>query len=164
MDKKRDTILAIDPGLREIGYAAIQGPGLVAHGVKSLRLIPRAKRMGEARKALSHWIDSYRPAVVVLEATHRHPTGTFQTVHALARSLATIARHRRRKVVTYSPQTVRKYLVGNGRAQKTAVAKVVSDRFPILRIYLTQDRRWKEKYFQNMFDAVALAIHHRDSR
>jgi Holliday junction resolvasome RuvABC endonuclease subunit len=164
MDKKRDTILAIDPGLREIGYAAIQGSGLVAHGVKSLRLIPRARRRYEARKALTQWLDSYRPAVVVLEATHRHPTGTFQTVHAMARSLATVARHRRRKVVTYSPQTVRKHLVGNGKAEKKAVAYAVAERFPVLRIYLTQDRRWKELFFRNMFDAVALAIHHRDSR
>lgn len=164
MHKRTDVILAIDPGLREIGYAAVQGPGLMAHGVESLRRIPREQRLSEARKALGQWIDSYRPSVVVLEATHRHPTGTFQSVHALARSLATMARRKRRKVVAYSAQTVRKHLVGNGKAEKIAVAKVVADRFPMLRIYLTQDRRWKELYFRNMFDAVALAIHHRDSR
>lgn len=31
---------------------------------------------------------------------------------------------------------------------------------PQLRLYLTQDRRWKEKFWLNMFDAVALALHH----
>jgi Holliday junction resolvasome RuvABC endonuclease subunit len=135
----------------------------MAHGVKSLRLVPKPQRRREARKALSYWLSSYKPDVVVLEATHRHPTGTFQTVHALARSLASVSRRHRRKVVTYPAQTVRKHLVGNGKARKLAVAGAVSDRFPALRIYLTQDRRWKERYFQNMFDAVALALHHRDS-
>ena len=33
-------------------------------------------------------------------------------------------------------------------------------RFPQLRLYLTQDRRWKERFWLNMFDAVALALHH----
>jgi hypothetical protein len=36
----------------------------------------------------------------------------------------------------------------------------VAHRFPRLRVYLTQDRRWKERFWQNMFDAVALALFH----
>jgi hypothetical protein len=40
------------------------------------------------------------------------------------------------------------------------VAIAVAHRFPQLRVYLTQDRRWKEKFWLNMFDAVALALHH----
>ncbi len=36
----------------------------------------------------------------------------------------------------------------------------VAHRFPSLRVYLTQDRRWKEGFWQNMFDAIALALHH----
>lgn len=164
MSTRRQTILAIDPGVREIGYGVVKGQALVAHGVRSLRDVPPRARRSEARKTLNAWLAAYKPAIVVLEATHAHPTGTFQRLHAMARALTTTARRHRLPVVTYAAQTVRKHLVGNGRAQKLAVARAVSDRFPVLRIYLTQDRRWKEKYFQNMFDAVALAIHHRDSR
>jgi len=36
------------------------------------------------------------------------------------------------------------------------VAKVIVASYPELKVYLTQDRAWKEKYHQNMFDAVAL--------
>jgi len=164
MRKRTDTILGIDPGLREMGYAVIKQNALVAHGVVPLRNVPPPLRLREARKVLERWLASYRPTIVALEATHKHPTGTFQKVHALARALTTNARRHRRRVVTYAPQTVRKHLVGDGRAHKLAVALAVSDHFPILRIYLTQDRRWKERYFQNMFDAVALALYHRDAR
>jgi Holliday junction resolvasome RuvABC endonuclease subunit len=59
---------------------------------------------------------------------------------------------------------VRKSLVGNGWAKKPEVAVAVAHRFPQLRVHLTQDRRWKERYWQNMFDAVALAIHHQRSQ
>ena len=44
---------------------------------------------------------------------------------------------------------------------KADLAKVVTTHFPHLKVYLTQDRKWKEKYWQNMFDAVALAMTHR---
>jgi hypothetical protein len=38
------------------------------------------------------------------------------------------------------------------------VARVVVAKYPELKVYLTQDRAWKEKYHQNMFDAVALGM------
>ena len=31
-------------------------------------------------------------------------------------------------------------------------------RYPQLKVYLSQDRKWKEKYYANMFDAVALGL------
>ncbi len=65
-------------------------------------------------------------------------------------------------VAAYAPQTVRKALVGNGWATKVELARAIAVRFPALRVYLTQDRRWKERYFLNLFDAVALALHHQN--
>ena len=47
---------------------------------------------------------------------------------------------------------------GNGRAGKKDVARVIVSKFPDLKVYLTQDRAWKERFHQNMFDAVALGI------
>lgn len=38
------------------------------------------------------------------------------------------------------------------------LAKVVISKYPELRAYLTQDRAGKERYHQNMFDAVALGM------
>jgi Holliday junction resolvasome RuvABC endonuclease subunit len=60
----------------------------------------------------------------------------------------------------YSPQEVRHTVFGNGRAAKAEAAMAVAIRFPELRVYLTQDRKWKERFWQNMFDAIALALHH----
>ena len=37
----------------------------------------------------------------------------------------------------------------------TIYAEACALRHPELKVYLTQDRAWKEKYHQNMFDAVA---------
>jgi len=37
------------------------------------------------------------------------------------------------------------------------MARIIVSKFPELKVYLTQDRAWKEEYHQNMFDAVTLA-------
>jgi Holliday junction resolvasome RuvABC endonuclease subunit len=62
------------------------------------------------------------------------------------------------KVISYAPSTVKKFICGNGRASKGELAKVVVSKYPELKVYLTQDRAWKERYHQNMFDAVALGM------
>jgi Holliday junction resolvasome RuvABC endonuclease subunit len=55
---------------------------------------------------------------------------------------------------------VRATVAGNGKAKKPEVAIAVAHRFAQLRFLLTQDRKWKERLWLNMFDAVALALHH----
>ena len=60
--------------------------------------------------------------------------------------------------VSFAPSTIKKFTCGNGRASKKEVATVVVSKFPELKVYLTQDRAWKERFHQNMFDAVALAV------
>jgi Holliday junction resolvasome RuvABC endonuclease subunit len=62
------------------------------------------------------------------------------------------------KVISYAPSTVKKFICGNGRASKKDVAKAIISKYPELKVYLTQDRAWKERYHQNMFDAVALGM------
>ncbi len=157
---KHQTILALDPGLRDLGFAVLKGSRLIASGVRPLRLLPKERRLREARKLVATWITAYRPGILVLEATHGHPVTWLNALDKLAGSVRRLGRREKLPVTTYAPQTVRKALVGNGWATKKETAIAVGHRFPALRVYLTQDRKWKELYFQNMFDAIALALHH----
>jgi Holliday junction resolvasome RuvABC endonuclease subunit len=159
-----NTILALDPGLREFGYAVLRGPRLVAGGVMALRSLPPSRRAAHARAAVTHWLRSYRPSAVVVERVYRHPTGRLRDLYLLTRAFARMARQQRIAVTFYAAQTVRKTLVGDGWASKRRVADLVVARYPALRIYRTQDRQWKERYWQNYFDAIALALHHRTMR
>lgn len=61
-------------------------------------------------------------------------------------------------MLAYAPNTVRKYVCGNGQASKMEVAQVIVSRYPELRVYLKQDKKWKFKYHANMFDALALGL------
>jgi Holliday junction resolvasome RuvABC endonuclease subunit len=160
MRKAPDTILALDPGLRDLGYAVLRGRRLVTSGVLGLRRTPKGERLASARKHLGSWLQTHRPDVVVVEKTYPHPVPWLDQLHQLSRSARNLATRRRAAFAMYSPQRVRQTVAGNGKAKKPEVAIAVAHRFPSLRVYLTQDRRWKERYWQNMFDAIALALHH----
>ena len=160
MTRKAETILAIDPGLRELGFAVLAGKRLVTSGVRSLRAFPKPKRRLVAKKEVAEWFRFYRPRIVVLEATYGHPVHGFDEIHRLAKTIERMALHHRIRIARYAPQTVRKYVLGNGKSTKGETAFAIAALYPTLRIYLTQDRKWKESYWMNMFDAVALALHH----
>jgi len=164
MQKNPDRILALDPGLRELGFAVLQGQRLVSSGVLGLRRTPKDERLAKARKHLKSWMQTHRPDIVVVEKTYRHPVPWLDQLHQLSRSAQNLATRRRAAFAMYSPQSVRATVAGNGKAKKPEVAIAVAHRFPSLRVYLTQDRRWKERYWQNMFDAIALALHHQSTQ
>jgi len=155
------TILALDPGLRELGFAVLNGSKLVASGVRPLFLTPQVHRVAEGRRLLKQWLRAYDPDVVIVERTYAHPTGTFDSVHRFATALQKAASRRGFATATYPPQTVRKAIAGNGNAPKIDIARVLAARYPSLRVYVTQDKKWKERYWQNLFDALALAEYHR---
>jgi Holliday junction resolvasome RuvABC endonuclease subunit len=76
------------------------------------------------------------------------------------RSAHNLAARRQIAFAAYPPQSVRKTVAGNGKATKADVAVAVAYVFPSLRVYLTQDRKWKLAYWRNMTDAIALALNH----
>ncbi len=160
MPKTPRTVLALDPGLRELGFAVLTGQKLVASGVRPLFLTPPQGRIAEGRRLLKGWLSAYQPDSLVVERTYHHPTGTFDTVHRFAVAMLKAAGRRGYATATYPPQTVRKAIVGNGNAEKREAAKVLAAKFPALRMYLSSDRKWKTRYFLNAFDAVALAVFH----
>lgn len=153
-------VLALDPGMRDLGYAVTLGKRLIIADVLSLRRIPKRRRLAAVREAMHVWMRAYRPRTLVLEHMPNRPLDNLAGLPALGRLLRRMAAARRIKVATYSARTVRSNVVGNGWAGKREVAEALSARFPDLRVHLTHDRKWKEAYWQNMYDAVALALHH----
>lgn len=161
MPKTPDTILAIDPGTRELGYAVLSGARLVDHGVLTLRHIPARHRLQRVREAAKAWVRAHRPDVVVLETIPTRPAHPSVGLPSLGRLLRRLAHGLRLELGTYSAKAVRRTVLNNGWAGKAEVAETLVGRYPQLRVYRGQNRKWKDRYWQNMFDAIALALHHR---
>lgn len=155
-----DTILALDPGTRELGYAVLRGPHLLDSGVLTLRHISPERRLAHVREALERLIRADSPEVLVMEHIPTRPCGLQVGLPALGRLLRRMARANRIALATYSAKAVRRTLLNNGWAGKPEVVEPLVGRHPQLRVYRGQNRRWKDRYWHNMFDAIALGHHH----
>ncbi|MBI4766603.1 MAG: crossover junction endodeoxyribonuclease RuvC [Deltaproteobacteria bacterium] len=159
MSKKYTKVLAIDPGTRYMGIALLE-KGIPIHvGVKTIktRMSPH-ETLKAGRKIVLRLIKDFRPQVLAVEKTFFANNRNSSLLNVLGDEIKAIGKRKRLKVICYAPNTIRKALCGNGRASKEDVARVLVSKFPDLKVYLTQDRKWKERYHQNMFDALALGI------
>ena len=159
MHRRNNKILAIDPGTRKMGFALLDGERLVYHGVKDFRWqdSPHAK-LGQARRFVLRLIEDFDPGTLAMEKAFFANNRTAATLNALADEIRCLAKKRKLQIVALHPSTVKKAICGNGHASKRQVANAVVAEYPELKVFLTQDREWKERFHQNMFDAVALGI------
>jgi crossover junction endodeoxyribonuclease RuvC len=152
-------ILAIDPGIREMGIAVLDDKKLVHHGVLCLRdrRAPKDIRAYD-RDLLRTIILDYHPDLVALERTMIGNSGNSATLNRVSAYIRRLCRQQAVPVRVLAASTVKKHLTGDGRASKTAVARAVGRRYPDLRAYLRQKAKWRVRFQANRFDAVGLGI------
>jgi len=158
MSKTR--ILAIDPGTRYLGFALLDGRKPVYYGVKVIKSsnsFPH-ERLKEARKVVLRLIEDLKPHMLATEKTFFSNNRNVALLNVLAEEIKAVGKRKGLKVVSLAPSTVKKLICGSGKAKKYEVASVVVAKHPELKVFLDQDRRWKERYWQNMFDAIALGM------
>jgi len=159
MFKKNQRILAIDPGTRHMGVAVLEYGKLVYYGVEIIKKQKSPhETLREGRKVILRLINDLKPRVLAVEKTFFANNRSAALLNVFADEIRAIARRKGLKVISLAPSTLKKFTCGNGRASKFQVATIIVSKFPELKVYLTQDRAWKERFHQNMFDAVALAV------
>ena len=142
-----------------MGIAFLDDGKLIYHTVKVIAKVGSPQRtLQRARDAVARLIDDLKPDIVAVERTFFSQNRHTALLNVLFDEIRSVARRKRLTFVSYAPSTIKKFISGNGRAGKKQVATIVVSKFPELKVYLTQDRAWKERFHQNMFDAVALAI------
>jgi crossover junction endodeoxyribonuclease RuvC len=159
MSQNNSRILAIDPGTRLMGVALLEKGQLIYHGVKVIKKGDSSSQtLQNARRIVLRLINDLRPDMLVVEKAFFAKSKNVLLLKVFIDEIKAIARRKQLKLISYSPNTVRKFICGNGWADKYEVSQAVAQQYPELRVYLTQDRAWKERFHQNMFDAVALGI------
>lgn len=157
--KRNNRVLAIDPGTHYMGVAVLDGEKLAYYGVKTLarRKSPHDV-LKEGRKLVRDLIDDFKPKMLAVEKTFFANNRNSALLNVFADEIVAIGKRKRLRVITMAANVVRKEICGNGWASKRGVAEEVCRRFPELVPYLSSDRRWKEEFDFNMFDAVALGV------
>ena len=142
-----------------MGIAFLEGEKLIYHGVRTIssEKSPNEK-LKEGREIILRLIKDYKPDVLVVERSFFANNRTASLLHIFINEIMSIGKRKGIKVVSYATSTVRNFICGNGRADKRTLSEVIVSKYPELKVYLSQDRMWKDRYHQNMFDAVALGL------
>jgi crossover junction endodeoxyribonuclease RuvC len=148
-------LIGLDPGLGATGWGVIEAQAgalsLVASGaVTTNRALPLAKRLVQLADGLQRIIETYAPAEAAVEETfvNRNPTSTLRL--GQARGVVLLAPAQAGLPVSeYSPNKIKKAVVGVGHASKEQVQAMVRMLLPAARA-MTNDAA----------DALAVAICH----
>ena len=152
-------ILAIDPGTKEMGVAILDDGELLYHDVKMIKKghSPRVT-LDRGRTIVAMLIADFHPDILVIEKTFVGRNRNASLLNVLVDEIQALGARNKLKVLMFAPNVVKKAICGNGWATKAEVAKAVVKRYPELKAYLIRDRKWKERFHANMFDAVALGM------
>jgi len=157
--KQAERILAIDTGTRNIGFVVLEKGQLLHYGVKTVRQISSPhEKLREGRRIILGLINDFKPRTMVVEKTFFANNRNSALLNVFADEIKAVGRRKGLEVRSLAANSVRKLICGNGAASKDEVAIAMVSRYPELKPFLTSDRRWKERYHRNMFDALALAI------
>jgi len=165
--KRKVKILCIDPGTREMGVAFLEDWELLDYGVKTIKrdLISLAKKPRNRKALFRHLeeiitrlIEEKSPDIIAIEKNLFSQNRNNLILALAVAKIKEIAKREKVSVVEYNPRTVRKTICNNGNATKKELARTIAMDYPELKVYLESDKKWKQRYWQNIFDAIAVGL------
>ena len=160
MLNKKNRILAIDPGAREMGIVILDGSQLVYYGVKSLKKFrPESELNRKVKVILKRAIVEFEVKTLVVE------TGWFSQIasplfRAVFESIQEVVHEMKLNLASYAPQTIRRLFCINRKATKKNTAATLVAHYPELGPLIPQTKRSRKKYWQHTFDALAAGLAH----
>jgi len=134
-------ILALDPGTRYLGIAALEDEELLYWGVKTIKNRTDSRLLlQKGRRIITELINLYHPNIVVQEKVFFAQCKASERLNKLTRMIRNLVKKKGLTYAEYAPTTVRKQICRNGWATKKETAKILITIYPELAIHLTQDR------------------------
>jgi Holliday junction resolvasome RuvABC endonuclease subunit len=150
--------MRIDPGTRLMGVAVLEGEDVLYYGVKELRRMrPAFQRTRATADVITDLIERYQPDVLAFETAYYIQQTTSPLLERQEREIRRRGKAAGLRVIAYSPLYVRQQLCADACVTKHMVAKVLIERFPELGRYRANQTPRSERYWLNMFDALAVA-------
>jgi crossover junction endodeoxyribonuclease RuvC len=152
-------IIGIDPGLRRTGWGVVESDGVrlgyVASGLITASTdADLAYRLRELFEGLASVIASFRPQEAAVEETFVNDNARATLKLGQARGMALLAPAMRGLAVAeYSPNLVKKSVVGAGHAEKRQIQTMIGFLLPKARVESADEA-----------DALAIAICHANHR
>jgi Holliday junction resolvasome RuvABC endonuclease subunit len=156
MPKELPRILAVNPGSRYIGFAAIRGSELLDWGVRVISAKTPRGRVRVASQIIKDAIERFQPDTLAVKRLH--PSRTSTSLDRLTDSIKKLSRLRKLKLHQYSITALKYVLCSGAKGNKRQLAAEVAGRYPVLSREFRKEMANRNPYYLRMFEAVALGI------
>lgn len=162
-NSKTTRILAIDPGMSELGYAVFEDKELMRYGVKNMSATRLPDEIiKKENRFIGELIGISRPHVVIIEKSTHPERKKIRVLRKIITHARSLARVHGAKVFEYDSGYAREVVFKGNKPTKKNVASFIAERYPELSEYVPVKKRilWKHKdyYWVNVFDACTLAL------
>lgn len=140
-----------------MGIALFEGEKLIYHAVEDVSGSSSQETLVRGRALIQRLLQDFKPRTLAIEKPY-FSNNKASLLSSLTLQMKKIAKREGVRVTEVAASTVKKSVAGTGDASKEEVCKAVIARFPQLKAYRTRERKWKQRYHQNRFDAVAVGI------
>jgi len=149
--------------MHEIGYAGLEQEEVKTFGVHTIKVRTSRKAiLRDAERFIQDLITFFKPNVLVIEKTRYPRSKRSPALHDFGDVIQRYAKRQGMTVLSYTPIEVKEALTGKSRMTKEELAPFLLREWypnhPGLWKRLRTDVRNKERYWQNLFDALALAL------
>ena len=163
-DKNPKTILAVNPGTRQMGLAVLEGSDLVFTSIKTVKV----KKMSDSavlkklERIILELLTDFSPDVIAVEEPLPVQKKRSPLLNRMFNRVKKIGERENLEVKTYPPPVVRKFICKDEKPTKMQSAFIIATKYyPWLYRYYEKDsakKWWEEKYWTALFDAVALGL------
>jgi crossover junction endodeoxyribonuclease RuvC len=161
-------ILSVDQGIAHFGYAVLDisnnKTNLITYGcflstIKKKHPVTQQRRMFELMSKFEDLIIQYQPNCIIHERLFFSPpakntrkkSASILNTNMITGSIWYIAGKHNVDVYQYSPQTVKKTLTGNGRAEKDTIIKQIESMFNV---------ECLKTHKEHICDAISIGLTH----
>ena len=125
-------IVGIDPGLRNTAYACIENEMVRVGDLKTKTKQPVGESLAHLHSMILRQVFyQFQPDLIAIEGVFYTPRvgSSYLNTAAVIGIIEMIAYQRNVKTVQYSPPSIKKFICGNGRANKDDVKQAVIQRY-----------------------------------
>jgi hypothetical protein len=156
MPKKPIKILAVNPGTKYLGIAVFQDGDLRDWSIKTIPGKWSKGKLIVIQSIITDLIATHHPDTLVLKSLD--PSRRSRSLETLVSEIRKIAERKGISLQEYSIEDLKRFHSPEERINKRQLAELVSAEYPVLFHELNREIRHKNKYFDRMFEAVALGV------
>lgn len=157
--RRAKKILAITSTNGKLGFAAFEDSVLADYGVKTVYRGGTADVFSaNLDRIILQLIADKNPEIVVVEVDADPRSKKAAGLKSLLALTRRMAGEGKIELQEYSRKQIRKSLSETENCPRREVARIAAGQYPELKSYFKRNKKWSDRYYQHLFEAVAAGM------